>query len=275
MSILRQILHTTARIETMDSRGKLSTATSFFFAFPLNDREVGLLLVTNRHVLKDQAVARVAVSASRSDRRSIRNVLSVDLPSKVIFHPDEDVDLAAIPWGDCHNQLSESGCTPGWQNVSPQLILTGEQARTLSPFESLVLIGYPNGIWDSVHNLPILRSANTATPLEIDYKGKPRFLINGACYPGSSGSPIFVANAGAFSNGGALSIGNRLLFVGVLSATYTQDLRGEIVEALVPTTDTFVSVAKLPIHLGICIKAHEVLSLVEVARQRHALRSAA
>ena len=143
------------------------------------------------------------------------------------------------------------------------------------PMRVLVVIGYPSGIWDSVHNLPILRSANTATPLDIDYKGRPQFLINGACFSGSSGSPIFLANEGSYADRGGLVLGNRLFLVGVLSATYTQSLQGEIMESEIPTSSTLVSIARLPIHLGICIKAREILRLAEVAKQRHAAAAAA
>ena len=40
--------------------------------------------------------------------------------------------------------------------------------------------------------MPILRRGTTATPIALNFEGRPEFLIDAAVYPGSSGSPVFV-----------------------------------------------------------------------------------
>ena len=60
---------------------------------------------------------------------------------------------------------------------------------------------------------------------------KKEFLIDAACFPGSSGSPVLICNVGAYRDKqGNLNLGSsRVLFVGVLYAgpqlTVTGDIR--------------------------------------------------
>ena len=54
------------------------------------------------------------------------------------------------------------------------------------------MIGYPDGIWDSVNNLPVIRKGITATHPHISWNGKTEFLTDIASFPGSSGSPYFL-----------------------------------------------------------------------------------
>ena len=58
------------------------------------------------------------------------------------------------------------------------------------------MIGYPIGLIDEYNNKPIVRKGITATTYNIDYNGKKEFLIDIACFPGSSGSPIFIRRDG-------------------------------------------------------------------------------
>jgi hypothetical protein len=44
---------------------------------------------------------------------------------------------------------------------------------------------------DSANNLPIVRKSITATHPSIDYRERREFLIDAACFFGSSGSPVF------------------------------------------------------------------------------------
>ena len=38
--------------------------------------------------------------------------------------------------------------------------------------EDIMMIGYPNALWDSEHNMPIIRKGITATPVWLDHNGK-------------------------------------------------------------------------------------------------------
>ncbi len=56
--------------------------------------------------------------------------------------------------------------------------------------DPLLVIGYPHGFSDSVHNLPVFRQASVASVYPISFEGNPFFLIDSELHPGTSGSPV-------------------------------------------------------------------------------------
>lgn len=69
-----------------------------------------------------------------------------------------------------------------------------EIVNTISRIEDITVVGYPDGIWDSYNNMPIVRKGITATSLQLDFNNEPKFLIDAAIYGGSSGSPVYIFN---------------------------------------------------------------------------------
>ncbi|MFT3756084.1 MAG: hypothetical protein QM769_09065 [Pseudoxanthomonas sp.] len=74
------------------------------------------------------------------------------------------------------------------------MIPTPQQVTKLDAAESVTFISYPNGVWDSKNLLPVARRGTTASPIEVDFEGTPRFLIDASVFGGSSGSPAFILN---------------------------------------------------------------------------------
>ena len=70
--------------------------------------------------------------------------------------------------------------------------MTDEWAENLDAIEDIIMVGYPNGIFDTTNNRPIVRKGITASDPKIDYEGKRLFMADIACYYGSSGSPVLV-----------------------------------------------------------------------------------
>jgi hypothetical protein len=122
------------------------------------------------------------------------------------------------------------------------------------------MIGYPNGIWDSVNNLPIIRKGITATHPSIDYDGRREFLIDAACFPGSSGSPVFLFNLSSYTtkSGGTIIGGSRIKLIGVLYAGPQYSAEGEVRIVNVPTQQKVVAVSAIPNNLGFVIKAERL-----------------
>ena len=130
----------------------------------------------------------------------------------------------------------------------------------LNAVENILMVGYPNGLWDSKNNLPLFRTGITATPPFIDYEHKPEFIIDCACFTGSSGSPIFLVNEGSYSKkGGGITIGNRFKLLGVLYAGPQQEAEGDIKIIPIPTVSKGKAIIEMPINLGYCIKADQLL----------------
>ncbi len=100
-----------------------------------------------------------------------------------------------------------------------------------------------------------MRRGVTATPLQIDYEGKQRFLVDASIFPGSSGSPVFICNSGGYANRGNFNVGTRVYFLGVISAVLIRRESGSIDFVDIPTTltPTFSSVQM--IDLGVVFKS--------------------
>lgn len=124
------------------------------------------------------------------------------------------------------------------------------------------MIGYPNGLWDQVNNMPIIRRGITATNVTLDYNGKKEFLIDAACFPGSSGSPVLICNVGGYtSKFGSLNWGkSRVFLLGILYAGPQMRVTGDLQLITVPEyQQKTVSVSQIPNNLGFIIKAERLL----------------
>lgn len=95
-----------------------------------------------------------------------------------------------------------------------------------SPADGVVMVGYPEGLWDSDHNYPIVRSGTIATSPKLFYKGEQRFLIDIALYPGSSGSPIFEAKSVTSRETGNPSVQH--FFLGMVNGGHADPFRTRI-----------------------------------------------
>lgn len=170
---------------------------------------------------------------------------------------DPDVDLAVLPIAPIFHWLKSEGKEVFFRSLNMEMIADEAFMPQLSAVEDIVMIGYPNGLWDAKHNLPIVRRGSTATPPYVDFEGKPVFMIDCACFPGSSGSPVLLYNVGTYmdKNGGTVMGGVRLRLLGVLYAGPQFTAQGEIKVMPVPTANAPVALSRIPINLGICVKA--------------------
>jgi len=134
------------------------------------------------------------------------------------------------------------------------------RCTSLMAIEEIVMVGYPNGIWDHVNNPPVFRRGATATHPNTDYCGKKEFMIDAACFPGSSGSPVLLYNFGNYSDRkGNVIIGSRIKLLGVLFAAPQHTATGEIVIANIPTAVKPVAISRIPNNLGLVIKASRLM----------------
>lgn len=129
------------------------------------------------------------------------------------------------------------------------------------------MIGYPNGIWDSHNNMPIVRRGITATNVNHNYQGEPIFVIDCACFPGSSGSPIVLYDEGHFSSdekGLSINTGPRLMLLGVLFAGPQHTAQGEIHVIDTPLKQVPISLSRIPNNLGFVIQADKLLDFKKI-----------
>lgn len=124
--------------------------------------------------------------------------------------------------------------------------------------ETIVMVGYPNGLWDRVNNLPIFRKGVLASDYKYNWNGRKEFLIDAACFPGSSGSPVLLFEVGSYQTRNALVVGSRIKLLGILYAGPQHTIHGDVQIVVVPTQQKAISIAAIPNNLGIVIKAEQL-----------------
>lgn len=263
-SIADEIVHTTARIETQSEKGS-GSGTGFFFDFCSTETGNVPVLVSNKHVIEGAKTGQIHITLRKSadnaqSEPDLGNHVAVPIDnfeSLWVKHPDPDVDLAVFPIAPVLHWLKNAGKDVFYRSLDMGMVANPAYMQQLSAVEDIIMIGYPNGLWDAKHNLPIVRRGGTATPPYVDFDGKPVFMIDCACFPGSSGSPVLLYNVGTYmdKNGGTVMGGTRIRLLGVLYAGPQFTAQGEIKVMPVPTANAPVALSRIPINLGICVKA--------------------
>lgn len=267
MTISEQIQHSTIRIETVLNNGNTSTGTGFFFKFLEEDNGKHIpAIVTNKHVIRDSKIGifrfTLVDKDGNPDYKNTREYKVPEFEKQWIMHPDSNIDLCAMPIGRLLNLAKKNNESFFFIPFSKSLIFTDEELNMLTAMEDITMIGYPNGIWDSVNNLPILRKGITATHPKIDYNGKEEFMIDAACFPGSSGSPVLLFNnAGSYSTKEGINFGSRFNLLGVLYAGPQHTASGKIEIINIPTRQEAITISRIPNNLGIIIKAKKLIEL--------------
>lgn len=261
-SLSELVTLSTVRIEVVLANGMAASGTGFFYNFLQDKDGRGILaIVTNKHVIR--GAVRGEIHLNRADANgnyvlgSFESVLIEDCEKKWVPHPADDVDLAILLIGPFLNEQQKDGKRFCYMALNDGLIPTDADKQELTAIEDITMVGYPDGIWDDKNNRPIVRRGITATQLTLDYRGKPEFLIDAACFPGSSGSPVYLLNQGSYATrSGTINMGTRFKFVGVLSSGPQHLAVGEIQS--VPMANRTISVSMIPNNLGIVIKSERL-----------------
>lgn len=201
----------------------VSLGTGFFYAYQDLNVQV-LYLITNYHVLTGSSPLEnkpcigdtIALQFHISDTEPGK-IKTVRLP---LFTKNEkpiwitssscpEADLAVIPLVD-----------PLYQDCKVRYI-SAEWAKgdlKVRPTTNVALVGYPYGFYDMKNALPIWKTGSVASEPDVDFDGKPLFLVDVSAFPGMSGSPVFgVSPHGVYeSKEGAIKIGvNLKTFLGI------------------------------------------------------------
>lgn len=288
MNIADLLVHTTVRIECRDAEGNPSSGTGFFFNFCQEDSGKHVpALITNKHVINGATYGVFHLNTT-DDGKNPAHGKHVPVPvsnfeNAWVPHPEPDVDLAAFPLASVFNHVSLQGKKFFLKAVSRDLMALEDELKELSAVETVLIVGYPNGLWDEKNNMPIARQGVTATPPYLDFNDKKEFVIDCACFPGSSGSPVFLYNLGSYATKtGGIQLGGRVKFLGVLWGGPQHTATGEVRVVPVPTKSVPIAVSLIPNNLGFCVKAEKLLAfedhfsrLVEAENQakRDAARS--
>lgn len=274
LGIMEQLVHSTVRIETILHDGRVSRGTGFYMNFLQTEENTFPVLITNKHVVANAKVGLLHVTSANSE--GLPNIgkhqrYEIDnFEDRCIKHPDPKVDLVALPMGPLFNKLRLEGEEAFYIPLRTNLIPSDMVRAELSYMEDIVMIGYPNGIWDATNNLPVIRKGITATHPNISLNAKQEFLTDIASFPGSSGSPVFLANIGGYTdNKGNTYMGSdRIYLLGIHYAGAMHTTTGELKIITAPHNEMAIPVTQIPNNIGIAINSKEIFELErEVGRE--------
>jgi hypothetical protein len=281
MNPATKISLSTVRLECYGQTSK-SVGTGYLYGFHLEEDELFPVLVTNKHVVRDgtrlniefnviKQGDEVGEDASAKSEERVAVVVD-DLADLIIKHPDEGVDLCVIPIGNFLNSIKlgygikNSLITKDWR-------LPAELIPIIRPIETIVMIGYPDGLWDQVNNRPLARRGLTASHALTRWNGKRQFVIDAACFHGSSGSPVFLYEDGVVRNKeGSFDLGTRAILLGTLWGGPMVNAKGELVDVEVPTAvdadsaKRQIPIVKTMMNLGYVIHADALDDFIPLVR---------
>jgi len=176
-------------ILTYSGRLLLTNATGFFF-----QRDNNLFLVTSRHVFHDKADGhfpdRIQVKF-HIDPNNITRTIEYSIPlyhdgvSQWISGLDSsgNIDVAVIK--------IDKAALPAYAiytAFTPENLLSDQE--TIGLGTSMLIVGFPLGFYDTLHKLPVVRHAISASSFVMRFQGNGYFLTDARTHRGSSGAPV-------------------------------------------------------------------------------------
>ena len=217
--ISTQIIFTTVPIWVEKESGTES-GTGFFFLKQVDENITVPFIVTNYHVVKGAKRGLISLIKKEGDSPLLTEKVTVELHNDLLTkYIDIENDLAIFPIGPILNQLGEQNINIFYRSIDESIIPNKNTLNDLSAIEEITFIGYPSGLYDQKNNTPIVRRGITASPVWNNFNGENKFLIDAGVYPGSSGSPVLILNSGSYSTKDGITVGNRVLFLGIISQT--------------------------------------------------------
>lgn len=273
LSISEQLMYSTVRIESILSNGQVSTGTGFIFDFLEDGHSPIPAIVTNKHVVEGAVIGKFSLTDSLDNgepNHEKQVVIQLEqFQQRWIFHPDEQVDLCILPIAWIINEARTNNQKPFYLSLNKTFIPSNEDLNDLKAIENIIMVGYPNGIWDSINNLPIFRRGITAIHPKFNYEGLPYSLIDAACFPGSSGSPVLILDEGGYvDKKGNTNLGaTRIILLGVLFAGPQHTAEGEIKVINVPTSQKEIAISTIPNNLGFIVKSQKILDFEDILKE--------
>ena len=279
-SIYDKISYSTVQIRTkfISRPDVVGTGTGFFFVFDLPGKGKIPCLITNKHVTRKHVMPNPIENSIEGEitfhLKNGEGKPEGALPCNItnsswqwVDHPNNDIDLCALPLIPIIEELrTTKGLDIFFYFLDKSNVINPQELDKLSPVSDILMVGYPNGLIDRVNNFPIFRTGITASHPGRNFNGKAEFLIDSACWQGSSGSPVFIKGPSITIRGKGLHIASELehKFLGVLWGGQERTAQGivstEIPIALIPNVQAAVNI---PINLGFVVHAKEILAIEE------------
>ena len=272
-----QMLYTIVKLTAFKGDEPQGTGTGFFYSIDVGGGHTSPWIVTNRHVVDgcDSIVAICHIADGKTppgpSNQFVHCRIIFSPQEGLLGHPDPDVDLCGISTANLLKHGNAAGAPLYFINVAKKDIPSAEDWENFDALEEVTMVGCPNGIYDEVNNLPIFRRGTTASALSKKYNGKDMFVVDMACFPGSSGSPVFIYNREGFFDRKRNSFvlgASRFFFLGVLFAGPLINNSGQIVLG----RPSQVEVATM-MHLGYVLRSTTLLDFENRILEYHKPKS--
>jgi trypsin-like peptidase len=177
------------RVSTLLGEQNLTNATGFFF-----ERDGRLYVVTSRHVVLDEPSKhfpdRIEIEL-HVNPENLTETLQFSIPlykdAKSTWKEGTDsagaIDVVAL--------LLDREALP--EKILYHAFTPGQLFRKLDLVEMgapVLIVGFPLGVHDTLHRLPVARQAVVASSFGIRFQGKGCFLTDARLHRGTSGAPV-------------------------------------------------------------------------------------
>lgn len=265
-----QLLFATVRVES-DVQEETSVGTGFLFSFKVDEGKTIPVVVTCKHVVEGATRGRFKLHlASAADPKTpsgeSRFVELDNFAQRWIAHPNPRIDLCAMPLAPLLAVAEQLGVHPFFIQLDESLLPSAAELDQLQAVENVLMVGYPTGLWDEVNNFPLFRRGVTASHPAFDFKGESITVVDMACFPGSSGSPVLLFDQGAYVSKKGITVGLRAKLLGVLFGGPTFSAEAEIVIRPIPTGKRATALTAVMVHLGYILKSRELVPLGEAIK---------
>lgn len=249
----KTLLYSTVRIVITNSHSSGdSVGTGFIVSVPSPslEGESYLFLVSNRHVFVDPThqislvFTKRQIDSLEPSLGEIAKFSQSGFSGGYIAHPDHNIDLACVNM----SSFGEPELGLYFRHYSQENLLNAT-SQDLSVGQDVFFIGYPDGRYDVVNHLPIMRKGCIASSVNVDFNGEKQFLIDAQVFQGSSGSPVFA------------EIGREFKIAGVISRTM---IKNSMLQNIPVSTAQGI---QQPIGLGLVLKVSLLNELLNHAAQ--------
>jgi hypothetical protein len=269
------MVHCVTRLVAISKGREIGTGTGYFMQLAEHEGRQVVAIVTNKHVIEGADSVRFVITHMPNEYageliapKEVVEYEMVEIPlsnDSLKLHPSPEIDLCCIYYSSfldflrARNRVSQHTVLPASVSVPQEVV------DSILPLDTVAMIGYPTGLWDEANNGAIARRGSLATAPNCDFQGKPEFVVDMACFPGSSGSPVFLYNEYIHYDRRSSTLVNhpRCWLLGTLYAGPMMNARGEVVVEPIPMG--YSTHTNVMINLGYVIKASELEPFIRSA----------
>jgi hypothetical protein len=189
MPSVEPILLTTTQISTRLQQTELTRATGFYFS-----RGERIFLITCRHVVIDEAsghfpdglLITLFIDSANLARSTAFSIPLYQNGSPIWFEARDrsgSIDVVAI-------ELDREALPATWVYQAFTVDTLCPPHAAVEVGAALMVPGYPLGFSDTLHHLPVARSATLASSFGLRFQGMGYFLTDARTHRGISGAPV-------------------------------------------------------------------------------------